>query len=168
MNSNEFPFYDVSGAPYDVGVGYGRAAGEYVHKSISIYQSVFEQKGVSWDRARRLSHDFAPRIAKFNKSMLEEIRGIAAGAELPIEDIVAINARTELMYGLNPAAPNRAETDVDGCTAATALPEATADNHMIHGQNWDWRPDLKGHTLVMRVKPKEGPRLVTFTEAAPQ
>jgi isopenicillin-N N-acyltransferase-like protein len=164
-HSGDFPFFDVSGTPYDVGVNYGRKAGEYVHRSISIYQSVFEQKGVSWDRARRLAHDFAPRIAKFSESMLEEIRGIAAGAELPIEDIVAINARTELMYGRNPAAANCADTDIDGCTAATALPEATADNHMIHGQNWDWRDACADSSIVLRIEPDEGPTMLIFVEA---
>jgi isopenicillin-N N-acyltransferase-like protein len=33
------------------------------------------------------------------------------------------------------------------------------------GQNWDWLPALAGGTLVLRLRPARGPRLVTFTEA---
>jgi isopenicillin-N N-acyltransferase-like protein len=166
INKNdEFPLFDVAGTAADIGFGYGRQAADYVHRSVAIYQSAFARKGVPWDRALGLAKEFAPRIEKYHPAMLEEIRGIAEGAGLPLEVVVAINARTELLYGRRPAARNSADSDGDGCTGAIAMPEATANQHTLHGQNWDWRDECADSSVVLRVRPATGPAMLIFVEA---
>lgn len=160
-----FPLFDLAGSPSDIGLAYGRQAGEYVHRSVAIYKNAFGQKGVTWDHARDRAREFTRKIETYNPAFLEELNAVARGAELPLEDLVAINARTELLYGQNPAAPNEPETDPDGCTGAIALPEATASGHMLHGQNWDWRDECADSSVVLRVQPSEGPRMLIFVEA---
>ncbi len=159
-----FPIFELEGSPRDIGLSYGRQAGEYVHKSVAIYRNAFAQKGVSWDTAREKAAEFAPQIGRYNPAFLQELDAIASGAELPLEDLVAINARTELLYGQKPAAPKQAETDVDGCTGAIALPEVTASHHMLHGQNWDWRDECTQSAVVLRIQPAEGPKMLIFVE----
>jgi isopenicillin-N N-acyltransferase-like protein len=163
--SDGFPQFDLAGSPTDIGLAYGRQAGNYVHRSVAIYQNAFAQKGVSWEQARRRARAFAPQIGRYNQAFLEELEAIARGAELPLDDVIAINARTELLYGQKPAAPHAPETDVDGCTGAIALPEATADQHMLHGQNWDWRDECADASVVLRIQPDQGPRMLIFVEA---
>ena len=53
----------------------------------------------------------------------------------------------------------------DGCTAALALPEATADGVLLHGQNWDWRAECAETGVVLRIRRDDGPDILTFTEA---
>lgn len=164
--SAEFPMIDLEGSPREVGLSYGRQAGELINRSIEIYKHAFAMKGVSWEQARELAGAFLPRIENYSSDFALELRAIASGAELPIEDLVAINSRTELLYGQKSADTRlQAETDVDGCTAALALPEITADAHCIHGQNWDWRDECSDSSIVLRIHPESGPTILTFVEA---
>ncbi|MGH8310434.1 MAG: hypothetical protein ACRETX_11660, partial [Steroidobacteraceae bacterium] len=94
-----FPLIEVAGAPFERGRQYGRLARDRVHVCVHNYRAIFEQKGVSWPLARELARQFLPRIEAHSAELAEEMRGTAAGAELPVEEIVAINSRTELMYG---------------------------------------------------------------------
>lgn len=160
-----FPLFEVEGGPEEVGRAYGRQAGEYIHRSIAIYRNAFARKGVTWDVARAKAREFAPNVERYDAALLAELAAIAEGAEVPLEDIVAINARTELLYGQRPAAAPGADTDADGCTGAIAMPEATADGHTLHGQNWDWRDECADSSVVLKVQPADGPRMLIFVEA---
>ena len=51
------------------------------------------------------------------------LEGLAAGAEVDYESILALNARTEIVYGMA----------VDGCTALSWKIE----NQSFLAQNWD-------------------------------
>lgn len=160
-----FPLFDVAGTPVEVGRRYGRLAGDYIRRSIEIYRNAFAQKGVSWERALEVARDFMPQIERFDLGLCAELRAVAEGAELAVENIVAINARTELLYGQKPLAPPGHDDDGDGCTGAVAMPEVTADGRLIHGQNWDWRDECTETAIVLRIEPKDGPRMLTFVEA---
>lgn len=162
---DEFPLFDLAGSPAEIGFQYGRQAGDYIRRSIEIYQDAFAQKNVSWERAREVAHDFMPQIERYDSILCAEMRSIADGAELPVEEIVAINARTELLYGQKPLAPAGPDADADGCTGAVALPGATAEGRLIHGQNWDWRDECTETAVVLRIEPEEGPKILTFVEA---
>lgn len=159
-----FPLVEVEGEPYARGRQYGRLAGDRVARCIEIYKLAFLEKQVEWPQAREIARAFMPRIEGYDTSMAQEIQGIAAGAEVPVEDIVAINARTELLYGKHHV-PGRDRPDDDGCTGAIALPEATASGHMLHGQNWDWRDECADCAIVLHIVPESGPRILTFVEA---
>jgi isopenicillin-N N-acyltransferase-like protein len=106
-----------------------------------------------------------PQMERYNAVFVEEIRAIAEGAELPVESIVAINARTELLYGQKPQVANKADDDPDGCTGAMAMPEATASGHTLHGQNWDWRDECAESSVVLKIRPATGPDMLIFVEA---
>ena len=163
--AESFPLFDLSGSPREIGLAYGEQAGEYVHRSVAIYQNAFLSKGVTWEQARQKAREFAPRIERYCPDFLVELAAIAEGAELPLEDLIAINARTELLYGQKPAAPPGADTDPDGCTGAIAMPEATANGHTLHGQNWDWRDECSESAVVLRIRPDHGPDMLIFVEA---
>ncbi|HKZ74169.1 MAG TPA: C45 family peptidase [Steroidobacteraceae bacterium] len=160
-----FPLIEVAGAAFERGRQYGRLARDRVHICVQNYRGIFEQKGVTWLRARELAAQFMPRIDAYSKELAEEIRGIAAGSDLPVEEIVAINSRTELMYGKHGHRPGEDVPDDDGCTGVIALPPATADGHTLHGQNWDWRDEAADCGIVLKLTPERGPSILCFVEA---
>ena len=94
-----FPFIEVSGTPRNVGLQYGRKAAGRIHRSIEIYRRTFAEKGVDWTLARATAARFASRIEQAYPAIAEEMRALAEGAEVPFEDIIAIDARTELLHG---------------------------------------------------------------------
>lgn len=149
-----FPFISVKGAPRVRGQQYGEKARAFIEKSLEIYLPAFAAKGLDWPRVRDLASQFAERLSDYEPDYLEEIDGIARGAGLELQHVVALNARTELLYRQD-----------EGCTGAACLPEATADGHVLLGQNWDWRPACTESAIVLHILPDRGPEILTFVEA---
>lgn len=156
----QFKYIRVSGAPFERGRHYGAAAAEEIRFGLQIYAPAFSANGLAWDDVRRLAASFASRIEEYDANGLRELEGIAAGADLPVEDIIVLNARTELLYG-----GASTLTPDEGCTGAIALPEATSQGHVLHGQNWDWRADCLQSTVILHLLPDDGPEILTMVEA---
>ncbi len=161
-----FPLIELSGGPEARGRAYGAAARARIAKSIAHYGSQLSAQGQDAEKTRRMARDFVPRIEAFEPAFVAEMRGIAAGAEVPFEDIVLINCRTEvLQLAKRRAALETIRKDADGCTGAIILPEATADRTLIHGQNWDWKKECVETGVVLRIRREDGPDVLTFVEA---
>lgn len=156
----QFPLLRLEGADFERGTSYGVAAAERIRRSIAIYMPGFEERGLSVPAVRKLSADFASRIEGYAPEMLREMEGIAKGAALPVEDIVMLNARTEIVYGGGSTGPAD-----DGCTGVIVEPSATAEGKLIHAQNWDWRAHCLDTTVVLEVRPDHGPAYLTMVEA---
>ena len=103
-------------------------------------------------------------ITVFRAAYDQEIRGIAEGANLAYEDVLAINVRTEVMYAAK--ARNAAMTlpRTLECTAFAAVPPSEAMPVLI-GQNWDWKTHAAETTVVLETDAEDGPRFVTVVEA---
>lgn len=155
-----FPLIDLAGPPRERGRQYGAAAMSRIHRSAEIYLTAFEKQKLGAARVRELVDTLMPIIDKFEPAYLDEMRGIAEGAKCPLEHVVVVNARTELL-----AQARRAAADQDGCTGAVVLPEASADGMLLHGQNWDWRAECADTGVVLRITRDDGPTVMTFTEA---
>ena len=162
----QFPFISVSGKPYDRGVQYGRAAATRVRLSASRYGQTLRNLGYSEASQTALIRSLGEAIGEFQPAYLEEMRGIAVGAEVPYEDIVMINARTEVLAKAraDKTTPADAE-DEDGCTGVLVLPSRSATGQLIHAQNWDWKADCVDTGVVLRVRNDDGPDFLTFVEA---
>ncbi len=160
-----FPLIDVSGAPFERGRQYGAQAASRVRKGIQHYGAQLARLGLEPAGVAALVRSYLPIIARFDEDYIEEFKGIAAGAEVPFEDIVLLNARTEILK-LAQRPDLRASLVVhDGCTAVAVMPRATASGRLIHAQNWDWKAECAETAVVLRIRREDGPDILTFTEA---
>ena len=107
-----------------------------------------------------LIHRFIPEIETFGAHYLEEMRGLAEGARLPLDDIVLINCRTEIV-----AMARLHEPKPDGCTGLVVMPERSSTGELIHAQNWDWLAECADTAIVLAIRRDDGPDILTFTEA---
>lgn len=156
-----FPLIDIEGGPAARGRSYGRQAGARIHRSLTLYREILARDGMDWSQARALARATLPGMADRYPAAIAEIGGIAAGAECSIEDVFAINARTELLFG-----HGKVDTsDPDGCTGAVAMAQATRSGHLLHGQNWDWKDECADSAIVLRIHPDQGVPILTFVEA---
>ena len=158
-----FPLIDLCGTPRERGRTHGTAAADRLHRGIKMYAELLLKSGVDWPELERRAEALVPMIDKFDPTYVEEMRGIAEGANEPFAGVVLMNARTEMV-----AAARRqqaAKHFPDGCTAALALPEASADGVLLHGQNWDWRAECAETAVLLRIRSQDGPDILTFTEA---
>ncbi len=159
-----FPFIEVSGTARNVGLQTGRKTASRIHRCIDIYRRAFADKGIDWMQARTVAASFVTRIELAYPRLAEEMRALAEGADAPFEDIVAINARSQILHGIV-GRPREAADEMDGCTGAVVLPATTREGHMIHAQNWDWRDECAEVSIVLKIVPDSGPSMLVFTEA---
>ena len=155
-----FPLIEVSGPPRERGRQYGRQAGARIALGVEHYSAQLARSGCDWPTIRGLVQDYLPRIEAFDRTYVEEMRGIAEGAGLDFEAIVLLNARTEILK----LGQKRARAD-DACTGVVALPAATQNRCLIHAQNWDWKVECAETAVVLSIRRDDGPDLLTFTEA---
>ena len=156
-----FPLVQVSGPPHDRGRQYGQQAAARIRKGIAHYSTQLERLNLDHAGVASLVRAYTPVIEAFDPTHLEEMRGIASGADVDLADIVLLNARTEI---LKLAEKLRAAL-ADGCTAVALMPEATTDNVLIHAQNWDWKAERAETAVVLHIRRNDGPDILTFTEA---
>jgi hypothetical protein len=84
----------------------GEAARGRVAESVAAYQEAFgHYTGLTWSEVTTLAMEFAGPIAAYDGAILEEIEGLAEGAAVDLSDLLAINARTEIMFGLEVSGP---------------------------------------------------------------
>jgi isopenicillin-N N-acyltransferase-like protein len=162
---------DVEGGPYERGVQFGRACSDLIARYPDVLRAVLSQEArlrdpeapttmLSRDELARRALRFLPAIERFSPDYVAELRGVAAGAELPFELALLANVRGEVgLFDRKPAAP------VEGCTAFAVGREATADGGVLIGQNQDQSPLNEQMVVVLRVTPDRGPRILTATFA---
>lgn len=162
-----FPLIDLSGSPRERGRIHGKAAADRLRRGAKMYAESLLKSGVDWAELERRAEALVPSIETFDPAYVEEMRGIAEGAGEPFAAVVLMNARTEMVAAARrqPAAKQASDHTPDGCTAALALPEASADGVLLHGQNWDWRAECAETGVVLRIRRDDGPDILTFTEA---
>jgi isopenicillin-N N-acyltransferase like protein len=148
---------DLSGSPHDRGVQYGRQAAQEIARSVGHYGAQAEALGLDNPRLAQIVREYLPVLETFDHRQVEEMRGIAAGAEVSFEQIVLVNARTELLQS--------ARREPDGCTGVVVRPQATRDKQLIHAHNWDWKFESAESCVILRIRNEDGPDILTFTEA---
>jgi isopenicillin-N N-acyltransferase-like protein len=154
----------VRGKPYERGRQYGRQTRELILRSIAAYRQLFlYRQKLDWSAAVRHARAYEDSIGMFSPDILQEIYGIASGADVDTGDILALNLRSELMFvprlsGALPAAAGE-------CTSFAVLPEASDSGHTIVGQNWDWLPFAGETVIILEAHRDDGPGFMTITEA---
>ncbi len=159
-----FPIVQVNGAAHERGRQHGAQAGERVARSVSTYRHAFsESAGLDWPAVLDRASGFARLIESFDENILAEMDGIAEGSGFQLEEIVAINCRTELLFGnRGRPAPSMPESE---CTTIAVTPAASADGTTLLAKNWDWRAQCRDSVIVLQARQDEAPGFVMLVEA---
>jgi isopenicillin-N N-acyltransferase-like protein len=149
----ETPMREISlhGTPFEIGRMHGELLGSLIGDVVQVYMDLFGALGGGDREAIRASAQvFADRIEKFDSRYMEEIRGIASGSGIDLRDILAINARTEILTSLLASSKE--------CTLFCFAHEG------ILAQTWDWLRRLEGKPVLLRVRHDDGHTVLTMTE----
>jgi isopenicillin-N N-acyltransferase-like protein len=161
----------LTGTPFERGVTHGREFESEIRNNVETYLARFAEHGLPESEARSLAVEYIPLFKDVHADFASEMKGIAEGSGLPLEEVALINARYELIYAAFSSETDEEDseeprdTDVDGCTSFGLQPEITADGHTYIGQNWDWIRDLTENIFVMDIRRDEKPNVVALTEA---
>lgn len=155
-----FPIVEVSGSAFERGRQHGERARERVGRSLGNYAKLFAFNGMPWEEAQQRALKYRDLIGAFDAALLEEMEGIARGAGRPFSEILALNARTEVL-------PPTFLTGSDSgeCTAIAVSPRASATGETLLAQNWDWIGSQREALIVLRVREADAPACLTLTEA---
>ncbi len=152
------PHLRLTGNAYEQGLQHGCTLKEQIAQNLTLYFDRFEQEGeLSRDEVRcRAKRDTAV-IQACNSDCFAALVGVAEGCDLPLEALVALNVRYEILYH------QFAHSSGSDCSSFAVLPDTTADGHLLMGQNRDWIPQVQW--AVLHVTEPDGLQLLRFTEA---
>ncbi|XDG02732.1 hypothetical protein ABKA04_002347 [Annulohypoxylon sp. FPYF3050] len=119
---------------------------------------------MSWPDVLQEASTYVEPLRKIAPRYLTEIKGISEGASIPFLDVLALNVRSEITFGLF-TDKSRGLNDVpsDGCTSLGWLTESKS----FLGQNWDWRVEQRQNLVVCYISQPDTdiPDIAMVTEA---
>ena len=156
-----FPVIQLKGNPHDIGLTHGRALAGAIKKNLDLYYSMVRGlNGLSPQQCLGHAARYLESMRADAPFLLEEMEGIASGAEVSLEDIMFLNARSEIMS----VAPVKRARPGE-CTAFGLMGERTTTGNPVLAQNWDWHERVQGTCAVFIVKPANGSRAMYLAEA---
>lgn len=158
------PVIDLSGSPYEIGLTHGKTCKTSIINNLSYYLGLWNHySGVKRNKVLDDVQLFLPFIEKIDKELIEEMKGVATGASLQFEEVLALNARWELNYAYLFPAPIKESGS--GCTAIAITADRSKNKNLLMGQNWDYKPGLKNNCIVLRIYQQNKPKIIIHTEA---
>ncbi len=103
-----------------------------------------------------------PVTRAYDPQGFQELQGIAEGAGLSMEQILALNGLTDLRDWL---AWGGDEDSLGGCSAFVTQADMTQDGEMICGQTWDLATNNMPYVIGVHRQPDKGPQTWTLTTA---
>lgn len=102
---------------------------------------------MTWQQVTEEASKYVEPLEKIAPRYLEEIRGIAQGASRPFLDILALNVRTEINFGLFTDQTKKIDIPSDGCTSIGWLTESAS----YLAQNWDWMIEQRDNLIICHI-----------------
>ncbi len=160
MSAAAFPHVLVAGGPFERGRQHGAQAGDLIAYHLRRLTAALgqPQPGAAGPLSREhllaRALRFLPAYERFAPDLVEEIRGVAAGARISFAEALLLNVRGEVLGVAD-----------EGCTAFAVGCSLTADGGVLAGQNSDqaaWNLEVM---VVLSVRPDHGPPALLCTHA---
>lgn len=160
---------NLTGSPREM----GRAFGESERDAIRAFFALRVDNAIAQAQkygGQRVAPDGVVAVARrcvaptraHDPAGFEELAGIAEGAGMAVEQILALNGLTDIRDVLSWPG------DLDafgGCTAFIAQRDVTADAQVLVGQTWDLASDNLPFVLGVHRKPADAPETWCLTTA---
>lgn len=144
-----YPVYEASGTATDLGEQHGEQARLRINAFLGWLCET--QKISERDLAVRAGR-FRGLFRKWCPHLLDEIAGLARGADVSENLALACQLRGELM-----------QNSAEGCTTFAASGIATADGNTLIGQNCDLEAELREFAYVLHLTPDDRPEIIMWT-----
>ena len=167
MNTAELPIIELRGSPRERGRIYGEAAQQPIKEVIDYWRDSLGGAGIatqqnpdSYLQAFLADTNFIPSIERWAPELLEEVRGIAEGAQQDFHTILALQwIDEEWTYGRT----HKLERPSTKCTAFAV---ADGKEGTLAGQTMDVPSWVEGRQVLLRILPDDGaPETLVFSIA---
>ncbi|MGH3359532.1 MAG: C45 family autoproteolytic acyltransferase/hydrolase [Nocardioidaceae bacterium] len=131
----------------------GTLHGRQIRQTLADYGLLFEAAGLDPATVRDVADDCYQRLDEWAPDLAAELSGVAAGSDLRLREVAALNCRTEILV-------RGAIAGLKECTTAVWLPFGRHP-HIL--QTWDWIPSLDNFSVLQHISP-DGLSVATFAE----
>ena len=155
---NPPPLVRVSGTHREMGRQIGEACRKQVQHSIAnghdLVADAYERLELTWAGAQIQARKYIPFAQERYPQYVEELMGIADGADVAFEDLAAINAMEAVTTDA---------LHLTRCTSMAVNDERTADGHVLAAHNEDWVPEDEEDVFIIHATPKNEPPFLAMT-----
>ncbi len=152
------PIYYVRGTHRQIGQQLGEAARSQIHNSIESARMFIEGAQdaleLDWKGAQIQSRKYMPFAQEHYPQYVEEMIGIAEGADVSFEDIAVINAIEAVTSDA---------LHLEKCTSFAVNETRTADGHVLLAHNEDWLPWDEQDVYLIHAAPDDEPAFLAMT-----
>ncbi len=143
----------LQGSSFEIGLEHGVRGRKEVHRGLETYEELFKgYASLSWKGAREKALLHLDAITLYYPEYIEEMEGIARGAGVEFEDILTLNARSEIALTNSP----------DGCTSFAITAPRSRTTWLA--QNWDWKGEQSDSLLFLEIRQQNKPDIQMITE----
>ncbi|HEY96026.1 MAG TPA: hypothetical protein G4O15_13930 [Dehalococcoidia bacterium] len=153
-NKGKIKIVDVGGSHYEMGFQYGKTCPE-ISGMLDLTYRIYGGKDEIQSIVEKYIPMYLPYTEKYAPEIVEEMRGMADGANVNLQDIIFLNITYEISVPFV----------MNGCTAFAAVGEATTNGELIAGQHFDHVEPWREFMILLRMKPADGPDIMAVTAA---
>ncbi len=158
LHPNPPPLVRVSGTHREMGRQIGEACKKQVQHGVengrNLVADAYQQLELTWAGAQIQARKYLPFAQERYPQYVDEMMGIAEGADVGFEDLVVINAMEAVtMDALH----------LTRCTSMAVNDERTADGHVLLAHNEDWVPEDEDDVFIVLANPKNDPPFLAMT-----
>ncbi len=158
LHPNPPPLVRVSGTHREMGRQIGEACRKQVQHGVengrNLVADAYQQLELTWAGAQIQARKYLPFAQERYPQYVDELMGIAEGADVVFEDLVVINAMEAVtMDALH----------LTRCTSMAVNDERTADGHVLLAHNEDWVPEDEDDVFIVLANPKNDPPFLAMT-----
>jgi isopenicillin-N N-acyltransferase-like protein len=149
-STGRFPAFEASGPPEELGAAVGRQTAAMIRRTIDAQRGWFEELRAFAlaDRAARLD-PFVAAADRHHPEVMAELRGLARGAGLPVDDLLIWNLQPEL-GALRQAAA------APGCSTLHLV----AGSRIMLVHNEDGSAAYRDDLAILRLRPAGRPAIL--------
>lgn len=160
-NTNPIPQIRVEGSHREIGRQIGEAFNEQIQHHIqnarTLIESSYETLELTWIGAQIQAKKYIPFAQERYPQYVEEMEGIAEGAEVSFDDVAVVNALEAVtMDALH----------LSKCTSIAVNEQRTADGHVLLAHNEDWLPEDEPDVYLIHASPDDEPPFLAMTYGA--
>ncbi len=152
VHSEPIPMVKVAGSHREIGRQIGEAfRGKIVHSvenARNLLAEAYEQLELTWDGAKSQSRKYLPFAEERYPQYVDEIRGMAEGANVEFQDLVTLNTMEAVTTDA---------LHLTRCTSMAVNETRTADGHVLAAHNEDWVPEDEDDVYIIHARPDDEP-----------
>ena len=159
--SQTLPLLEVSGSPTERGQAHGETFKGLIRDLVAVNfeDMVHATQGyLTKERVYEIVSTYTGPTRDYAPDLFEELEGIAEAADVPLEDLLALNAFLELHDYYSDAFL------VSGCTSFM-VPGSTSGEGALIAQNYDLSSIYAAAAILVKVKNDHAPDALFYTSA---